>query len=386
LDILKYIKGDKIIWMVIVLLSFFSLLAVYSSTGTLAYKYQSGNTEYYLIKHLFILVFGFLLIYGTHLIKYTYYSRLAQIALYTAVPLLFFTLVFGSNLNNASRWLTIPVINMSFQTSDLAKVALIMYLARVLVKKQNKMGDFKEVFVSIMLPAIVTCALIFPANLSTAASLFVTSLVIMFIGRVNFKHIAALIGLGLVALMFVFTVGKAFPSTFPRLGTWTNRIENFSSGGEKGSDNYQADQSKIAISTGGILGKGPGNSMQRNFLPHPYSDFIYAIIAEEYGFVGASLVLLFYLILLFRAVRIVQKTTSTFASLLAIGLCFSLVFQAMINMGVAVNIFPVTGQALPFVSMGGTSIWFSSIAIGIIISISREIEEEAQTTNNLNIA
>lgn len=368
-----YTRGDRVIWLVVIILSIFSLLAVYSSTGTLAYKYQSGNTSYYIFKHFTILLFGFLLMYLAHLIKYTYYSRISQLALYVAIPMLFLTLILGTNLNQASRWLTLPVINVSFQTSDFAKVALIMYLARMLSKKQDMIKDFKSAFVPIMAPVLIVCGLILPANFSTAAVLFTTCLFLMFIGRINFKYIFILFGSG--AILLSIFVAIALNSSKPnRVKTWKSRIEHFSKG--DGEGNYQVEQAKIAIATGGILGKGPGNSTQRNFLPHPYSDFIFAIILEEYGLLGGATIVILYLILLYRAIRIVNKSPRAFATLLAVGCTFSLVFQAMINMAVAVHIFPVTGQPLPMLSMGGTSIWFTGIALGIVLSISRDIEKE----------
>ena len=368
---LKNIKGDKVIWAVVLILSIFSILAVYSSTGTLAYKYQGGNTEYYLLKHFIILVFGISLMYIAHLVKYTYYSRISQIAIFLAVPLLLFTILTGTNLNEASRWLTLPIINVTFQSSDLAKLALIMYVARLLSKKQEQIKDFKSAFVPIILPILIVCGLILPANFSTAAALFTTCLVLMFIGRVNLKYIGAMILIGVV-FMGIFVAILMNSSNQGRLGTWKARIENFRSGDSEG--NYQVEQAKIAIATGGIIGKLPGNSTQRNFIPHPYSDFIFAIIIEEYGILGGFFMVLLYCILLFRAVRILTRSPGTFGAFLAIGCSFSLVFQAMINMGVAVNVFPVTGQPLPLVSMGGTSIWFTSIALGIVLSVSKETE------------
>ncbi|MCD4788670.1 MAG: FtsW/RodA/SpoVE family cell cycle protein [Bacteroidales bacterium] len=381
--LLNKIKGDKIIWLIVILLSVFSLLAVYSSTGTLAYKYQGGNTEYYMIKHFIILVFGFLLMYLAHLIKYTYFSRIFQIALYIAVPLLLLTLFFGINLNEARRVLPLP-FGLTFQTSDLAKLTLIMYLARMLTKRQEVIKDFKSAFLPVVIPVLVICLLILPANFSTAAILFTTSLVLMFIGRVSLKHIFAMIGLGVVAILIMVMIAKAYPDLLPRVDTWISRIENFKNGDIE--DNYQVDQAKIAIASGGIIGKMPGNSDQRNFLPHPYSDFIFAIIIEEYGLVGGILIIFLYMILLFRAVKIVTKCPRNFGAFLTIGVAFSLVFQAMINMAVAVNLLPVTGQTLPLISMGGTSLWFTSISIGIILSVSKDIENKQENAGSLQTA
>lgn len=371
---MRKIKGDKVIWAVVILLSVVSLLAVYSSTGTLAYRYQSGNTEYYMIKHFLILVFGLLLMYVAHLIKFTYYSRIFQIALYIAVPLLILTFFIGMNLNEAKRVLPLP-FNLSFQTSDLAKLTLVIYLARLLTKKQNEIKSFKSAFLPLMLPVLLVCGLILPENFSTAALLFVTCLVLMFIGRVNMTYILSLVGIGIVSLVIFITILYNMPGEKQgRLWTWKNRVENFVNTDANSESNYQVEQSKIAIASGGVFGKGPGNSTQRNFLPHPYSDFIFAIVAEEYGLLGASFIVLLYLILFFRAVTIVSKIPQNFGAFLTIGVSFNLVFQALINMGVAVNLLPVTGQPLPLVSMGGTSIWFTSLSIGIILSVSKEIQ------------
>ena len=373
-NVFKYIKGDRAIWIVVLFLALTSILTVYSSIVTLAYKHHDGNTFYYLFRHGVFLALGLGIMYLIHKVKYTYFSRIAQVALYVSIPLLLLTLLVGANINDASRWLVIPVINQSFQTSDLAKLGLIMYVARMLSLKQDEIKDFKSAFLPIIVPIFIVCGLILPANFSTAAVLFTSCLVLMFIGRINVKYILALIGLGIASMAFVLLVAAVFPNVFPRASTWINRVENFSS--QESKTNYQVEQSKIAIATGGITGKGPGNSTQRNFLPHPYSDFIYAIVIEEYGLLGGFVVLLLYLILLFRCIRIVITCPKTFGSLLVIGISFSLVFQALINMAVAVNLLPVTGQPLPMVSMGGTSIWFTCMAIGIILSVSRGIELE----------
>jgi len=372
--VLEKIKGDRAIWMVVIFLSIFSLLAVYSSTGTLAYRFRSGNTEYYIIKHFIIMLLGLGLMVLASRIKYTYYSRISQLALWVAAPLLLITLFRGTTINEANRWLTLPIINISFQSSDFAKLALIMFVARTLTKKQESIKDFKEAFVPVLLPVLIISGLILPANFSTAAVLFITCVILMFVGGVNFKYIMAMGGIGILALALFIAVVLNLPEK-GRVMTWKNRIETFSG---KSGENYQAEQAKIAIATGGALGKLPGNSTQRNFLPHAYSDFIYAIIIEEYGLAGGFLVLLLYLILFYRGVRIARGSPGTFGALLAAGLSFSLVFQAMINMAVAVNILPVTGQPLPLISMGGTSLWFTSLAIGIILSVSRKIEEEQQ--------
>jgi len=369
-----YFKGDRVIWLIVIFLSLFSILAVYSSTGTLAYKYHSGDTEFYLLRHFRTLIIGFALIYVSHLLKYTVYARVSKIALIITLPLLLLTLFLGTNLNDASRWLTVPGIGLSFQTSDLAKLALLLYVARQLSIRQDNIKDFKSAFLPIMLPVLIACAFIIPANFSTAALLFVTNVVLMFIGRISIKYILALLGIGLLFLFMLIGLYLIAPKVLPRFETWKNRIENFSGKGVK--ENYQTEQAKIAIAKGGLTGMGPGNSTQRNFLPHPYSDFIFAIIIEEYGLVGGSFLVFLYLALFFRVIQIARKSPRAFATLLAIGCGFSLVFQAMINMAVAVNLFPVTGQTLPLVSMGGTSIFFTGISIGIILSVSRDLEKE----------
>lgn len=385
-NIKKYFHGDGVIWGVIIALSLISLLAVYSATGTLAYKYQHGNTSYYILKHLTYMFIGLMIVFVSHHIPYTFYSRLSQLLLLICIPLLMITLVFGRHLNDASRWLTLPGIGLTIQTSDFAKLALIMYLARLLSLKQENIKDLKKAFIPLLLPVALVCLLILPANFSTAAILFFTCLVIMFIGRVQFKQIMALVGIGVV--LGGLYIGIALMTKHEgRINVWKHRIENFASG--ESGDNFQADQAKIAIATGGILGKGPGNSTQRNFLPHPYSDFIYAIIIEEYGLVGGLTIMFLYLWLLFRAGIIVRKSDRTFPAFLAIGITVILVFQAMINMAVAVNLFPVTGQTLPLVSMGGSSQLFTSFSLGILLSVSRqekkpkEPKEKKEKENNI---
>ncbi len=386
LEFVKNIKGDKVIWIIVIILSIFSLLAVYSSTGLLAYKKQGGDTEHYLMRQFFILALGFILMYLMHLIKYTYYSRLAQVGLILTIPLLLVTLISGTNLNEANRWLTVPIINITFQSSDVAKLFLIMYVARVLSKNQEKIKEFKRGFLPAILPVIIICMLILPANFSTAAILFVTCIVLMFIGRVNLKYIMALAGVGFAGIILLLGIAMTAPNLLPRSTTWKNRIENFINKDKASVDeNYQVDQAKIAIVSGGVFGKSPGKSTQRNFLPHPYSDFIFAIIIEEYGIVGGVVVMLLYLILFFRVIRIANKCPGNFGALLSVGIGFSLVFQALINMAVAVNLFPVTGQTLPLISMGGTSIWFTCISIGIILSVSRRIEIETQNGTEVDV-
>jgi cell division protein FtsW len=372
LNLFKYIKGDKVIWTIVLLLSLLSVLVVYSSVVALAYRYKNGDTASYLIKHIFIVGSGIFLMYLIHKVKYSYFSRISQIAIILAAPLLLYTLMKGVSAGEAARWLAIPGTSLTFQTSDFAKLALIAYVARMLSIKQDVIKDFKQAFLPIVIPVGIICALILPANFSTAALLFLTCLVLMFVGRMNAKHLLLLVGSAIVFGVLLIVLIVNFPTIVKRGETWKARIENFSKGDSE--SNFQAEQAKIAIATGRVFGKGPGNSMQRNFLPQASSDFIFAIVIEEWGLITAILIVFLYIVLLFRGVRIANKSERTFGSLLAIGLTFSLVFQAMINMAVAVNLFPVTGQPLPLVSMGGTSIWFTSIAIGIILSVSRETE------------
>ena len=372
----KYLGGDRAIWVVVMFKALLSLLLVYSSIVTLAYKYQGGNTFYYMIKHGTFVLSGFVIIYLVHKINYRYLSRIAQFAIWLVIPLLLLTLVMGNNINNASRWLTIPIINQSFQTSDLAKIALVMYIARFLAVKNASLSDFKGTFVPLMGVVAIVVGLILPANLSTALVMLMMSMVLMFMAGVSIKNLLSVIPVGLAGLMLVIAVYKVSPETFPRFQTWEARIERFGSDEANPNGNYQADQAKIAIATGGVFGKGPGNSTQRNFLPSSFSDFIYAIVIEEYGFVGGAGIVFLYLILLYRSIKIVKKAKGSFAANLVLGLSFGLVVQGLINMMVNVNLLPVTGQTLPLVSMGGTSMWFTSISIGIILSVSRTVELE----------
>ena len=362
----KYFKGDSIIWALLITLSIVSLLSVYSSSYFLAYRHRSGHVSYYMIRHIIFILTGFGVAYITHLIPYRYYSRAAHLLLLLSVPVLLMTLIFATKINEASRW--VEMFGVSFQTSDLAKLALIMYLARLLSLKQDKIQSYKEGFLPLLWPVLIICGLIMPANLSTALILFFVSITLMFIGRVRTRYIITMGVLTVAVLAFLIFVAVQL-GWEGRWVTWQNRIVHHTQQDSDG--NYQAEQSKIAIATGGILGKGPGNSMQRSFLPEPHSDFIYSIIIEEYGLLGGVIVILLYLAILFRAGIIVRKSTRTFAAFLAFGLALLLVTQAMVNMAVAVGILPVTGQTLPMVSMGGTSMVFSSAAIGMILSVSQ---------------
>ena len=325
---------------------------------------------------------GFGLAYLFHKIKYTVFSKIAQVGFLLSIPLLVYTLLSGISAGEANRWIPIPGIGLTFQSSDVAKLMLIMYVARVLTTKQEQLVEFKAVLKYLLLPIGIICALILPANFSTAALLFLNCMFLMFIGRIKLKFMLLIIGGCMLFALLLGVVVYQFPNAIPRGTTWKARIENFSKGDSK--NNYQSEQAKIAIATGGVIGKGPGKSIQRAFLPQASSDFIYAIIIEEYGLALGFLMLFLYMIFLFRGIKIMRDTDKTFGGYLASGLTFSLVFQALINMAVAVNLFPVTGQPLPLVSMGGTSIWFTCIAIGIILSVSRSGEDK--TEENLESA
>ncbi len=376
MKLFNYLKGDKVIWAIMLLLSLISILVVYSAIVTLAHKFKQGNTEYYLIKHVVIISLGFGLTYVFHKIKYTVFSKVAQIGFVLSIPLLLYTLLRGVSAGDANRWVEIPGLGLTFQTSDIAKLMLLMYVARVLTTKQDQLGEFKALVKFLLIPIGVICGLILPANFSTAALLFANCVFLMFVGRIKIRFLLYIFGAGLVFALLLGIVIYQFPNAIPRGATWKARIENFSKGDSK--SNYQSEQAKIAIATGGVIGKGPGNSTQRAFLPQASSDFIYAIIIEEYGLFIGFLMLFLYMIFLFRGIRIMRDSEKPFGGYLATGLAFSLVFQALINMAVAVNLFPVTGQPLPLVSMGGTSIWFTCIAIGIILSVSRSSNDKTE--------
>jgi cell division protein FtsW len=382
-------KGDRVIWGIVVILTLVSLLVVYSSTGSLAYKY-SKSTESYLFKQFAFIILGVLVIYFAHRVNYTIYSRVAKLLFLISIPLLIYTYFFGTKLNEGSRWIMLPVINMTFQTSDMAKLALFMYLSRQLSRKQNVIKDFKQGFLPVIIPVAIICLLIAPANLSTAMLIAGTSFMLMFIGRVNTKHILLTIGIALVPIILLLTIAvkyydktehkaKDLPAVFSvgRIPTWVGRIQTFiySNKEDENEKLYQINQAKIAIANGGWLGKGPGNSQQRNFLPHSYSDFIYAIIIEEYGLVGAGFMVFIYLLFLYRCIRLYRKCPFAFGAFLALALSFTLVIQAIANMGVAVGAFPNTGVTLPLVSMGGSSFLFTCLSIGIILSVARNVEQ-----------
>jgi cell division protein FtsW len=390
--LLSKTKGDKVIWALVVLLTLISLLAVYSATGSLAYKNYRGNTEVYLFKQIAFIVVGFLVIYFAHLVNYTIYSKVARVVFMLAIPLLIYTLFFGVKMNEGSRWIRLPLINMTMQTSDLAKLALFMYLARLMSKKQEYIKDFKKGFLPVMTPVAITCLLIAPANLSTALLLGASCLMLLFIGRAKTKHILLTIGIAFIPILFLIVaavvkhksgaeeaavVKAGSTGLLGRVNTWIGRVENFIYGSHSADNDemYQVNQAKIAIAKGGVLGVGPGNSTTRDYLPQAYNDFIYAIIIEEYGIAGGAFIVFIYLVFLYRCIRIFKKCPYAFGAFLALGLSFTLAIQAIANMAVTVNLFPVTGVTLPLVSMGGTSFIFTCLAIGIILSVARNVEE-----------
>ncbi len=395
----RHTRGDKVIWALVVLLTLVSLLAVYSATGSLAYKNYKGNTEVYLFKQVIFIFLGFGVVYFAHRVNYTVYSKVAQVLFLSSIPLLIYTLFFGAKINEGSRWIKLPIINMTMQTSDLAKLALFMYLARLLSRKQQVIKEFKKGFLPVILPVGITCLLIAPANLSTALLLGASCMILLFIGRVNTKHLLMVVGLAFIPITMLVIAAVARHSSEQkkdieneetisapahkksgtltgRVSTWIGRVENFIYGGKEADTDemYQVNQAKIAIAKGGVLGVGPGNSTTRDYLPQAYNDFIFAVIIEEYGIVGGAFLAFVYLVFLYRCIKIFKKCPFAFGAFLALGLSFTLAIQALANMAVTVNLFPVTGVTLPLVSMGGSSFLFTCFAIGIILSVSRNVE------------
>lgn len=369
------LRGDRTIWMIIAVLSIISVLSVYSATGSLAWQARGGNTTIYLVRHTIMLAFGLFLIYLCHLLHYRRYQQLAPFMLLISVPLLAITLFFGQSINQASRWIEIPILSFSFQPSDFAKLALVVYIARALTQKQEYIRSFKEAFLPIIVPVLIICALIAPANLSTALVLFSTCLALMFVGRVSPRYIFLLCLLGVVVFAGLIALGE-FEPDLVRSETWISRMQDYLHNPDGG---YQVQQAKIAIARGGVFGAGPGNSVARNFLPYSHADFIYAIICEEYGLLGGVVTLGLYVMLFFRTVKLVTKSPKAFGAFLAIGLSLMLTIQALANIAVSVHLVPATGLTLPMISMGGTSMVFSSIAIGMILSVSKYIQKIENT-------
>ncbi len=369
----KTFKGDRAIWGLVALFMIYSLLAVYSSSVGVAFMKYGGNTTYFLRSQFFMLALSLIIIVVVHYLPYRIYFSLAGVFLIVAAGLLVLTFIFGSRVNEATRWLVIPGTGFRLQTSDVAKVALVIYLARSLAKYQNELTDFMLVSKYFMIPVAIICGLIMPENLSTAMMIFGISMIILFIGRVPFKFLLAYIGIAVVAIiLFAMVLTVVMKSN--RVEVWKNRIENYFSGKDDPDGDYQSNQAKIAISTGGLFGKAPGKSTQRNMLPQSNSDFIFAIIIEEYGLIfGAIPLILAYMILLFRGITIAKKCETAFPAYMVMGLIVMIVIQAILNMLVAVGLFPVTGQTLPMVSWGRTSVLVMSFSIGAILSVSRVV-------------
>lgn len=364
------LKGDKSIWLIVTLLLFASLLAVYSSVGSIAYKYKDGNTEFYLIQQIVFIVGGFGLMWVCYKMDYRKYARFAPILLVVAIGALLYTFFFGVEINEAKRWITIPWIDKTFQTSDFAKIALIIYLARSIATKQDIIKDVKTALIPLFLPIIIVCGIIAPNNLSTAGLLFVTCMLMLFVGRISLKFIFLLLLLAVIMGVMITLFGIAFPEHV-RIETWITRITNF---WNISDGDWQVQQAKIAIAEGGIFGVGPGNSIQKNHLPYAYADCIYAIICEEFGLIGGLVILWLYLWLLIRCITIVTKSPKAFGAILAMGLCLDIVINAFANISVSVQLIPATGLTLPLISMGGTSLLLTCISFGIILSVSRFVE------------
>jgi cell division protein FtsW len=385
--VFKHIKGDKTIWAVVGLLALFSFLPVYSASSNLAYLYGDGNTIKFLLKHFAHLLLGFAILYGVHKIPYHYFRGLSIIALPIVFILLFITMSQGTTIEgaNASRWIRVPFVGVTFQTSTLAAVVLMTYVARYLSKIKDRSVTFKETLLPLWLPIFLILALILPANLSTTAIIFSMLVVLVFIGGYPIRYLGIVLGIGLLLLTMFIVTAKAFPDLFPnRVDTWMSRVESFIDGKDTPAD-YQIEKAKIAIASGGVTGLGPGKSIQKNFLPQSSSDFIYAIIVEEFGMIGGLFLMFLYLMLLFRIVIVAHKSDTVFGKLLVVGVGLPIVFMALINMAVAVELFPVTGQTLPLISSGGTSIWMTCLAIGMVLSVSSKREDVVYNDNPLEI-
>ena len=379
-NVFTYLKGDRVIWMIAIFLGLLSLVSVYSFTSILTSQHREASTEGFLFKHAITLITGFVLMYYAHNLKYTSFSKLAKMLIWVSVILLFVTLVAGATINSAGRWLVIPIINQKFQTSDLAKIVLIIYVARMLAINQDKISDFKTGVLPILIPVGLVCALILPENFSTAAMLFGLCLIMMFFGRVPFKYIIAIVGGAIGIFLLLILMAKINPELLPRLETWTNRLMNYTSADP--AEEWQINNAHGAIYNGGWFGQGPGNGDQKTILPQAYADFLFAAFIEEFGSIGGIGVLMLYLIFLFRTIKIASKSEKLFGTFMVVGLGLNLVFQAFVNMAVCTKLFPVTGQNMPLLSMGGTSTWFTCISIGIILSVSRSVQNEVKVEKN----
>ncbi|WP_166967261.1 FtsW/RodA/SpoVE family cell cycle protein [Yeosuana marina] len=378
------IKGDRLIWAIVALLAIFSFLPVYSAASNLAYSGGNTSTFSFFVKHFMHLFLGFVIMYGVHKIPYRYFRGLSLIMIPIVLVLLVVTMVQGITIEgaNASRWIQIPIVGMSFQTSTLASVVLMVYVARYMSKIQDKDITFKASILPLWLPVFLVLILILPANFSTAAIMFVMVVMLVFLGGYPIRYLLAILGVGVLSLALFVLIAKAFPDAMPnRVDTWMSRLDSFTNGDDTEAD-YQIEKAKIAIASGYIQGVGPGKSIQKNFLPQSSSDFIFAIIIEEYGLIGGVSLIILYMWLLFRIVIAAQKADTIFGKLLVLGVGLPIVFQALINMAVAVELFPVTGQTLPLISSGGTSIWMTCLAIGIILSVSAKREEIKEFENN----
>ncbi len=363
------LQGDKVIWLVIGLLAILSVLTVYSSAEALALR-TGADTESFLIKHIVLLGAAVVLIYICHMVNYVKYGRLSVVLLVLAIPLLLYTQLLGETFNQATRWIRIPFIGVTFQTSDFAKIALIMYTARTLSLMQHKAVPLGE----LVIPVLLVCGLIAPSDLSSALILFFTCALLMFVGRLEMRNVFSLFMLGIGSFAVLIMLSEFLPGII-RVGTWEKRLSDFWVGSS--GDQFQVEQAQMAIAQGGFFGVGPGNAQQAHFLPHSYSDYIFCVIVEEYGTLGALIIIALYITLLLRCIRLVTRSPKAFGAMLALGLCFSLVIQAFVHMAVNVNLLPVTGLTLPFVSMGGTSLLFTGISLGIILSVSKYIETTA---------
>lgn len=382
LALIKSLRGDKVIWALIALLALFSFMPVFSASSNLAYAGKgTGNTVSYLIKHLVHVALGFFIVYRIHKIPYHYFRSISRILLPFIWLLLAYTLFKGTVIAgaNASRWIQVPFVGISFQPSTFAFIVLMIFVARYLSKTREEPLTFKSSFIDLWLPVGITLMFILPANFSTAALIFAMVLMLVFIGKYPLKYIGAVLGIGIVSFAFFILIAKAFPNPLTtRVNTWEARLERFFNDDVKDPDEvYQIERAKTAIATGGIYGLGPGKSVQKNFLPQSSSDFIYAIIVEEFGLAGGLAILGIYLLLFFRIVIAAHKANTLFGKLVVVGLGFPIVFQAMINMGVAVELLPTTGQTLPLISSGGSSIWVTCLALGIIINVTKKEEEIA---------
>jgi len=382
--VLKNIKGDRLIWAIVTLLAILSFLPVYSAASDLAYSKYDGNTFVSFVKHFMHLFLGFLIMYGVHKIPYKYFKALSMVMIPIVMVLLVITMMQGTVMGgaSASRWIRIPIVGMSFQTSTFAFVVLMMYVARYMSKIKDKKVSFLNTFLPLWGPVFMVLALILPSNFSTAAIMFFMVMVLTFIGGYPVRYLMVIIGAGILGLVFFVMFAKLTDGPLHvKVTTWENRIKNYSNDEDTDAD-YQIERAKVAIASGGITGVGPGKSIQKHALPQSSSDFIFAIIIEEYGLLGGFSIMILYMWLLFRIVIVAQKADTVFGKLLVLGVGLPIVFQALINMAVAVELFPVTGQTLPLISSGGTSIWMTCLALGVILSVSAKREELKQSKIN----